>query len=173
MDLANFKTWAIAVVLDSQIEQSQNEKLPIMDEKLIELAKKIKKERGELENWREQLGSLDALTKEEQEELVSITIDITDKRERSSVERWYLSGDIDAYELLERKFTNNSKLYKKIMVDSRTNRNITMARRIDIILKNDSKKSYFFAVGAAHMPSVDGILSLLKAKGYKITRVEK
>lgn len=170
--LGAFKTWAIAVVLDSQMEAKENEKLPIMDERLIELAKKSKKARGELEEWREQLGSLDLLTPSEQEELVSITIDITDPAERANVEKWYLSGDIDAYDALEKKFTNNSKLYKKIMIDSRTNRNITMARRVDIILSSVPSKSYFFALGAAHLPSSDGLLELLKSKGYTVSRVE-
>lgn len=172
-ELAAFKTWAIAVVLDSQMENSEYEKLPIMDERLILIAKSDKKERGALEEWREQLGSLDKLTEPEQEELVSITLDVTESKEMVSVEKWYLDGDIDAYDELEKKFINGSKLYKKIMVESRTNRSATMARRIDIILSSNPSKSYFFAIGAAHMPSRDGLIALLRFKGYEIKRVEK
>jgi uncharacterized protein YbaP (TraB family) len=172
-ELASLKTWAIAIVLDSKMEKSEYEKLPIMDERLILLAKNDKKERGALEEWREQLGSLDKLTEPEQEELVSITLDITEPNERVSVEKWYLDGDIGAYDELEKKFINGSKLYKKIMVESRTNRSATMARRIDIILSSNPNRSYFFAIGAAHMPSSDGLITLLKSKGYEITRAEK
>jgi len=168
-NLSAFKTWAVAVVLDSQMDEDKS--LPIMDEKLIDIAKKSKKEHGELENWKEQLSMLDKLSQNEQEELLSITMDISTPAEKLAVQNWYLSGEENEYDKLEQKFTNNSQLYKKIMINSRTNRNITMARRMDIIMINNSKKSYFFAVGAAHMPSKDGLLAILKSKGYNVVRI--
>lgn len=171
--LASLKTWAIAILLDNQINKNENDKFPMMDEKLVELAKNSQKERGALEEWREQLNSFDTLSRQEQEELLFVTLNASSQQERLSIDKWYLSGDIDAYDLLEKKFLNNSRLYKKIIVNSRTNRNKTMARRIDIIISSNSNKSYFFAVGAAHMALNDGIIELLKSKGYQIKRIKK
>ncbi|NQZ56404.1 MAG: TraB/GumN family protein [Lentisphaeraceae bacterium] len=55
--------------------------------------------------------------------------------------------------------------YKSMLVD----RNHGMANKIDTWAKNN--KSTFIVVGAAHLPGTEGIVALLKAKGYKLKRL--
>ena len=55
--------------------------------------------------------------------------------------------------------------YKSMLVD----RNINMAKKIDTWAKAD--KSTFIVVGAAHLPGAEGIVQLMKAKGYKLKRL--
>ncbi len=49
-----------------------------------------------------------------------------------------------------------------------TKRNLKMAFRIDSMAH---VRSHFFAVGAAHLPGSDGLIELLKAKGFRVEPV--
>ena len=50
-----------------------------------------------------------------------------------------------------------------------TDRNIGMADKAEEYL--DSGKSVFFAVGAAHMVDSDGVVQLMKDRGYTVERI--
>ena len=62
-----------------------------------------------------------------------------------------------------------AKLMKRLFTD----RNERMAERIAKKLKAEPGKSFFFAVGAGHLPGDDGIVERLRKAGYKVKRVEK
>jgi uncharacterized protein len=49
-----------------------------------------------------------------------------------------------------------------------TDRNINMANRIDLLMK---KQSIFIAVGAAHLGGEEGLVNLLKRKGYTLKEI--
>ncbi len=55
--------------------------------------------------------------------------------------------------------------YKKLLID----RNINMAKKLDKMLKTD-KNSYFVVVGGGHLIGKEGIIELLRKKGYKISQ---
>jgi len=55
--------------------------------------------------------------------------------------------------------------YKKLLSD----RNINMVKKLDKMLKND-KNSYFIVVGSGHLIGKNGIIELLRKKGYKLTQ---
>ena len=55
--------------------------------------------------------------------------------------------------------------YKSMLVE----RNHGMTQKIDTWAK--SNKSTFIVVGAAHLPGTEGIIALLKSKGYKLKRL--
>ena len=48
-----------------------------------------------------------------------------------------------------------------------------MADYIETTLKKDPTDVHFFAAGAAHYASADGVPFLLEKKGYKVTRIEE
>ena len=49
-----------------------------------------------------------------------------------------------------------------------TDRNKNMADRIDLLMK---KQSIFIAVGAAHLGGEEGLVNLLKRKGYTLKEI--
>lgn len=60
----------------------------------------------------------------------------------------------------------DEEAYKAICVD----RNIEMIKKIEDYMKTDKK--YAVAVGALHFFGEDGIVDLLKAKGYSVSKIE-
>lgn len=86
---------------------------------------------------------------------------------REQLKQKYLEGN--AYDL--HKYTKNStlnyiNLYKDLIID----RNINMTKGIDTIVHQN--RSAFIAVGAAHLLGNQGIVPLLRAKGYTVELVE-
>lgn len=78
----------------------------------------------------------------------------------------WIKGDIETIATLENtEFKQEDPgLYKLLIVQ----RNKTWAEQLSRML--DSGGTEFVAVGAAHLPGNDGVLKLLAAKGYTVTR---
>jgi uncharacterized protein YbaP (TraB family) len=76
----------------------------------------------------------------------------------------YRRGDLDMLDSLN-TLTEQSPLFtRKFLYD----RNVIQAHSIDSIVKT---KSLFAGVGAAHLPGKEGVIALLRAKGYKLRPV--
>ena len=77
----------------------------------------------------------------------------------------YLSGDIEQMrQSLKAQLAVSANAYNLLI----TNRNILMAKGIDSLCK---KHSLFVAVGAAHLAGKEGLIQLLKNKGYTVRQV--
>lgn len=84
----------------------------------------------------------------------------------------YLSGEMaQLVAKLEESNSRDPELNKRIMKSLLDDRNVRMADRMTEKLTAHPDKSYFFAVGAMHYPGEMGVLKLMRAKGYRITRI--
>ncbi|RMG12327.1 MAG: TraB/GumN family protein [Planctomycetota bacterium] len=178
--LQRMKPWAVSAQLqqlDYMMELQMGAKP--LDQLLYSLSKQKGKEVGGLETPDEQLSVFESLTLEEQARQLEDTLEQLEKAAKEGKKasedllKLYVAGDLEA---IERKATEEfdledpteKKLYKLLVVD----RNVRMADRIHERLEAaKGKKSYFFAVGVLHYPGEQGILALLAAKGYGITRI--
>lgn len=79
----------------------------------------------------------------------------------SRIEDAYRSGNLDLLDSLSRK-TYPNKLYGFYLIDQR---NIVMADAMDSIMR---KEALFAAVGSAHLPGTEGVIELLRKKGYTV-----
>src|SRR6478609_3292640 len=77
----------------------------------------------------------------------------------------YRSGNIKAIDSVMSLSGRDNPEYLYHLLDRR---NILMAHRIDSIAHH---RSTFFAIGAAHLPGKNGVLEILKKKGFKVRRV--
>ncbi|SEL16557.1 TraB/GumN family protein [Paenibacillus sp. OK003] len=122
----------------------------------------------ELESYESQLGMFDHFSKELQEKNLNAVLDnfgVLDDSVDQMAEMWKTGDDQG---LLE--FTNSMVVdpeYNKAML---IDRNIGMADQIDGYLKSDKKEEYFIVVGAGHFLGKDGVIQLLKDKGYNVVR---
>jgi len=78
----------------------------------------------------------------------------------------YLKGDLDAINrFVEANLSIKENAYDNLIVQ----RNYKMASRLDSLLK--TKKSLFCAVGSGHLAGSDGLIRLLRSKGYRMRPV--
>ncbi|MGD2084715.1 MAG: TraB/GumN family protein [Candidatus Aminicenantes bacterium] len=131
---------------------------------------KEKKEIQGLETVELQVGLFENFSKEESEKFLLSTIMEADQLEKEMdkmITAWS-TGDV---EKMEKTMTETIQehpeleaFYKRLNDD----RNVRMVEKIISLLKTDKK--YFIVVGAAHMVGKNGIVQLLKNKGYTVTQ---
>lgn len=78
---------------------------------------------------------------------------------------FYLKGDIES---LDRMMRVNLSLYPGLYEDLIVNRNAVMVKGIDSLVRAGS---LFCAVGAGHLAGENGIINLLRKKGYRLRKV--
>lgn len=84
----------------------------------------------------------------------------------------YLSGECaQLVAKLKESSDRDPELAARMMKPLLDDRNVRMADRMSAKLVAHPDKSYFFAVGAMHYPGKMGVLELMRAKGYRITRI--
>jgi hypothetical protein len=126
----------------------------------------------ELESMGQQMHMLDSLSPDLQSAMLQITVDEILSGEVSVVSNEMIaawsSGDTnqlnDVMTAEERKLP--PPLAKEFRRRFLTDRNVTMARQIDGMIK--SGQSVFVAVGALHMVGENSIPEMLRAKGYTV-----
>jgi uncharacterized protein YbaP (TraB family) len=75
----------------------------------------------------------------------------------------YLKGDLEALNrFVEANLSVKENAYENLIVK----RNFKMASKLDSLLK--TKKSLFCAVGSGHLAGSDGLIRLLRSKGYRL-----
>ena len=132
-------------------------------------AKDAGKPTGGLETVEDQIKVFDTLPMKIQEAMLKESLAITDskKRERAflhMVKSWH-QGNLEGLEELVETMKTYPLFYKKLLVQ----RNNNWVPQIEKFLTED--KNVLVIVGAAHLAGEDGLLVLLKEKGYELERV--
>lgn len=131
---------------------------------LIKLAKEYKKEIKGLETIQFQASVFDSIPYEWQAKELLKNIDSLDqmKSEFNKLVNVYKEQLLDSVAVLTNESEFSEEKYGKILL---TNRNQNWAEQLDAIMKHTS---VFVAVGAGHLPGKEGVISLLKARGYTV-----
>jgi len=126
-----------------------------------------------LESVEEQIDALSAVEHGHEAEILRQTVALRSHREEiyEQMLEAYLSGDILAFlDMTLETFRGEDEALAQVFMDEilyRRNRLfVTRLRR------HLSDGNALIAVGAAHIPGRDGVLDLLEAQGYRITRLE-
>lgn len=129
------------------------------------------KEISELETFESQVDLFNSLTDEEQELLLFsalLDLDILEEQMNELIEIWK-SGDVSSMESMLRKglleYPEIAPVYNKILYK----RNKNIVSKIENFLS--TKDNYFVVVGAAHLVGEEGIIRILKQKGYSIQQL--
>jgi uncharacterized protein YbaP (TraB family) len=127
-------------------------------------AEKDGKERIFLESARFQVELLAGMPEERQEDLLRQALrelEVIGEKSDALVSAWK-SGDADALEaIVSISLDEHPQIRKELFTD----RNIRWASRLERLL--DSEGDTLVIVGAGHLAGKDGILSLLRQKGYR------
>lgn len=169
-----FKPWMLSMTLNQLVAQELGF-MHGVDMYFLERAKEDGKEIIELESVDDQYDVLAGRSPEFQEQQLEETLDSMDDFENVMMEVFalYLDGNSDA--LLQLLFPPDDaevdEEYEEYMKDLNDRRNVTMAEKIKEFLEEDSDKTYFVFVGAAHLIKEPHIISILEEEGYTIDHV--
>ena len=89
-----------------------------------------------------------------------------DDRSTMTIEDAYKTGDLDMLDSIERREMPVQK-FRTIFIDDR---NAIQAASIDSVIRLG--KTIFAGVGAAHLPGMNGVIEVLRKKGYKLRPVK-
>jgi uncharacterized protein YbaP (TraB family) len=138
----------------------------VLDQYLEEKAKAMGKGVLGLETIQEQLAAVDALPLQEQ---ANMLYDLVEhdlyRRELEGMLDAYAAQDLDSLTRICAMGGMPDVFNARLLSD----RNKVMAQRMDSLLQNGS--TLLFAVGAAHLTGVQGLLMTLRTKGYRVDAV--
>ena len=172
------KTWVIGVTLPMLEEQLSKKKA--LDQQLWERAEKAGKKLGALETLEEQMGQLDKLTEQEQVRYIKLTLEELKKDRKRKVPMMdqlvaaYLRGNEQGILKFfdQGQMGEDPELGKKFLSLLLDERNVRMAKNVEKFMGEAPDKIHFFAAGTAHYVGDKSVVSLLKKKGFKVSRVE-
>lgn len=178
--IERMKPWVVAtsIVMLDGLERWAGE--PALDEVLLARAREAGKQVAGIETLAEQLAVFETLTADEQVALLDATLDLLAHMKATGrnyvaelIDAW-LSGDTDrllAFAEDTTGFEKHEELRKRFMKALLFDRNHRMAERTDAALRAHLDDGFFFAFGALHMPGDEGVVALLRQKGWKVERV--
>ena len=172
--LRYFKPWALAMFLSvpqAEFARSATGALPL-DQALQDRAQAQGKPVHQLETGAEQIALFNELTEAVQLDMLESAI-----RDNAEIEALfegltarYLARDVGAIhsEMIAQSKSMDDQLVKMFLLRFNEARNRTMVQRMAPRL---GEGGAFIAIGALHLPGETGLLNLLAAQGYEITRV--
>lgn len=158
------KPWAAYTTLSLPPDQNA----PPLDLVLMNSAQAAGKTLAGLETLAEQIAVFDGLAEYEQIELLALTACHYDRfqAEVDEMIEYYATEDLAAMMRMAARY--ESPLQERFMDLLLRQRNHRMVGRIRGGL---ARGGMFIAIGALHLPGTEGVLKLLQADGYRISRV--
>ncbi len=183
LDIAAFdglRVWAFATQLVLLEAQLSNPFGTPLDLRLYRRAASEGKATRAVETIDEQLDVFRSLSREEEIRMLRDTVEYMEEAQTEGRDivgemlSLYLAGDLPRLgELLEETMAGgsdtdlNDRLARKLLTD----RDERMAERIARHLREEPENVHFFAVGAGHFASAEGIQHRLREKGFTVERV--
>ncbi len=173
------KIWAFTVSLMTLEDELKHAGVIPLDMLLFQKAAMAGKETGGLETPAEQMAIFDDISEADQITLLRDTLTQLKTARESGINvadqlvASYLSGDLARLEADMKEMealAGDSELNDRLMDRLLDQRNELMAERIEAKIKADPAKTYFFAMGAAHLYGETGLIALLEAAGFTLTR---
>jgi uncharacterized protein YbaP (TraB family) len=166
--LNGFKPWFVSVVLTQLVLQKMNFRADLgVDMQLHAKAKAASKPEFGLETTDFQLGLFDSLSPKDQEDMLKEVVapDSAAKQLKAIRDAW-ASGDAAA---LDGLLNGGMKVSPGVYTALITNRNHAWIPKLESLIRG--KDDALVVVGAGHLVGKDGVVELLRAKGYSIEQL--
>lgn len=167
--LKGFQPWLVALTLSTlKLQKMGYDPSYGIDHHFAERAKKENKEIVALETWEYQINLFAGMSPKTQELLLLRTLTDLElmEREVTRIIRSWTSGDTKSLEsLLLQSFVEYPEVYRRLISD----RNRNWLPKIEKFLEQG--ENYLVVVGAGHLVGKEGIIELLKQKGYSVDQL--
>ena len=166
--VARVQPWyAALIVLQTRLAAAGFDSADGVDYQIAMRAQHDHKPLRGLETALDQLRIFAGMSMDEQRKFLSTTLDETDiAQQLTRLTDVWRSGDLAALERELRSGADESPAFFKALT---TDRNLLWLPQIEAMLA-DGKDDYLVVTGALHMVGSDGLVELLRRKGYKVVR---
>lgn len=167
--LARMQPWFVAVMIaELRYTKAGYSAQDGVDFQIASRAQRDGKPLRGLETVAQQLGFLAGMPMDEQREFLKATLqESSDAEELQRITAAWRKGDLAELEKLLRDGELESpELYRRIVVE----RNRAWLPQIEAMLAEPGDHDYLVVTGAAHLVGKEGVVELLRAKGYSIQR---
>lgn len=161
-----FNKWQPMLVASVAMQQMMDNQIASYEMTLVRLAQEAKKEVKGLESIQEQTEAMATISYPQQAKYLSELLNDFDKQKAlfGKMVELYKSQNINA--LLDYMVEQSGGIdFSTVLLNQRNHKWIPKIALIS------AEKSTFFAVGAGHLPGKDGVLTLLRKAGYRVTAV--
>ena len=170
-EMQRMKPWVVMlqITVTEMIRLGYSPELGI-DQHFLDKARSEHKPIIELETAAEQMGLLSKDDEAFQDKLLLYTLESMRELEpllKRMFESWQ-KGKSDALERIISLPLDEDESLQEVYDELITKRNYKMSKKIEGFLKSD--KDYFVVVGSGHLVGKEGIVSLLREKGYVLTQ---
>ena len=165
------KPWAITLALAGLMIRDSGFSPKLGIDRYFITGARNKKPILELESVDEQMALLSQFSNLEQDKLLWQTLKDLDQGPqhfRDMLAAWQTGETQKLYELTTQDI-NADPAHKAIYDSLFTRRNHSMTEKIDQLVRTGDR--YFIVVGSGHMVGPEGIIQLLKNKGYEVTQL--
>ena len=163
------KPWMLAQMLEvMQWQKSGFDPELGLDKHFYDQAQSAGKKVQGLETLDFQVSLFDNMTMPEQDQLLAETLKEidTEQTNRSKLMEAWKAGDAPTVEsIVLAALKQDPKLYQRVLVD----RNKTWIPQLEALFARKGRA--FVVVGAAHLVGPDGVISMLRAKGYTVEQM--
>jgi hypothetical protein len=167
--LKRFKPWALALMLASLEWQKAGFDAELgLDRHFYDRARQEGKTVQGLETAEYQISRFDGIAKAQQERMLIETLSELDAEMANitSLTRSWKAGDADAVErVVLQELKRDPVMYQRLLVE----RNRNWMPKIEALAARPG--TAFVVVGAAHLVGPDGLLAMLRARGYRIEQM--
>ena len=164
--LARFKPWMLALTLEGlQLMKVGFDPELGLDKHFYDLAQTGGKPVQGLETTDYQISRFDEMTMDQQDRLLAETLKALETEQASvgKLTQSWKAGDVAAVEkILLADLRNDPQLYQRLLVE----RNRNWLPKLEALFARS--RPAFVVVGAAHLVGPDGVVAMLKAKGYSV-----
>jgi uncharacterized protein YbaP (TraB family) len=166
-----YEAWFVGLMISlSEMQRDGFDPAQGLDQQLIARVAKTNKRTMGLETGASQIAVLDGMSPEEQKQSLSEALDdAEDHKAMDQLHEKWRSGDVAALEsMLTVDFRKQyASLYQRIDVD----RNNAWIPKLRALLDNEHRDDALVVVGTMHLLGPDGLVSQLRAKGYRVERL--
>jgi uncharacterized protein YbaP (TraB family) len=164
--LKRFKPWLLAMTLEQlEMQKAGYDASLGLDKHFYDRAQENGKKVLGLETAEYQISRFEGMTWEQQDKLLAETLKQLET-EKGSINKlldaWKIGDAPTVEQIVLKDLKSDPVLYQRLLVE----RNRNWMPKIDELFAR--KTSAFVVVGAAHLVGPDGLLNMLKAKGYTI-----
>ena len=167
-----FEPWFVALILSvTEMQKIGLNPALGLDKYFMERAAKAGKPAKGLETGDSQIAIFDGMSVKQQEQFLQDALDESADMKKKIDElhsTWRNADDKALFNIMAREMSQKyPELYQTINLD----RNKAWLPKLDAMLKDNDKDDVMVVVGSLHLIGDDGVIKMLKNKGYKVERL--